>query len=1856
MPRGRVPSSPLRPDETRTQRKSRKDRERRIRRRENNDAATTDLNRSRDAARVCNRRRRIQEAMNEEESVSFRLERATRERERLQAAQSAMNDQEQAAFHLERANRERERLQAAQSAMNDQEQAASRLERATRERVRYRQLDQNQLRHHSEMEAARVSALTDADRAIFNERNRANQVNYRHNQGPRDIDESFAQYISDFTNDVKMPLENHPFVQEQQQQFRDEMAKFEMRYCYICQERWPTNQNLHLIEKYPPNNIGDNSIRYYQCSSCKRDRGNPKLFSKENDMIPLTLASGSIEELQECIDASPLERMLCARACTVMRVVRHQSGNLIYQGHSINFVQDFAGFFRTGGIPRMLNNVPYLVLVKHGCNDEIIEVRVRRRIVKLLSEYYIDHIPGYGRLDEEALNALPVDGMVQDLVMYVDEFGDSSTTTAHNPVGNTDSTVLIPQRQELESDSIQNRVREIQQLGSSSSQFTSQESDAIEQRLQSLQTGIDVNETNWPQVGSQPLNEFTTENLMVMCFPELFMDGKGDPTNKVRLRDVTIPNAAKHLIKFCVKNNVGEWVYPFATHERVAGWLESMIIRKRIMSQANYCMRQNPELQHTTISELAAISRNEGGRRFVQNIYKYTSNISGSDPYWFQRRRELIAQAEQEGLKGTLFWTLSAADNHWKDIMKLLDVPEHASPEVKRQAVRRNPHIVDFYFCRRVERAAKHLFRKCLIADWLWYRYEFQMRGSAHVHGMMKLLLSPDILNMVSKVYAGNKAMETLEAMDQFRQMSDEEKLEFQSAASKDESINVEYRQCLAASLMSPEEVQHLNECIVAGTEAETTVIRFHKWLITTMNDDLPSIDDLSENEKKLKELVKERKLLLGKIAIQQVLGNDAPMLEQSKVEIENQISSIMSTFAMKKAQVLSDYGSTPVSHPHPCAADWNETRNSKVQYQKLLFVQRHKCVGTYCMRKKKRPDGSEYGQPYCRFGFPLNLQCTWSILFDEMEGGGVRANFICKRNDPIMSQHNKMHLQSWMANCDLQIVLDEEQAIRYMVKYASKPEKSSHHMNDIMQSILQSRNENDTDNNDEEESKEERPEPADDVTGQTLIRKVAMKSVGVRNKSQQEIMHSILQEDLYHTDFVYVNIHLDKYDVRVINNNSRSQQDSPAFYQNIFDVYANRDEVHNHLSFLKFCQQFEAKKGELVKRTKRTVVITFPSLSSDSMSQFYHRYCKFFLIKHKPWNGNVNQAWGGPIIDPNEGDEDCILDDNNIIAKQRYISQFRDFQQNIDTRVLEVVNADVNRLRRVRDECQARYLEEEEAVGAEISDQSLWMQMAGMAPQTSDAAIPQDLAPRLDPNIDWVAIRVTPPELAESAGEDLNMKRSACPNAQREIGDIDMEILNDEQSFAVAIVSHKIRCNERLLMTITGGPGTGKSTVIKGITKAVNSIIGNETAVLRMGTTGTAAFVISGATCHSVLSLPINRTYCALKGDKLRILQENLKDKKIIIIDEVSMLGKKMLMYIDKRLKEGSGKQDEPFGGFNIIFVGDFQQLPPIGDTPIYDGDSSESFLLYSAIEDAVVLQKSQRQQGENPDQIAFRRILSRCTETEADGGLQEEDWHVLQTRFIQSATDAEDEKWNDAPYMFHDNNSCFEYNMAKLQDIGSPITCIKASHNNVKAAKRDSSEAQNLQAILHLCVGSEVMLTSNVWTEVGLHNGAKGKVIDFVYVDASGPLSGNVPEAVVVQFHSLAGEDQIPPFLNDYCRSVAIPRKQVEWKHNGETLIRTQFPLMLSSAMTIHKSQGRTLDMAVIDLGSSEKCCGMSLVALSRVKNLNNILLKPFSFERLRKINKSKQLPKVQLALTELDKRFQATKERYDLLWNEQ
>ena len=179
--------------------------------------------------------------------------------------------------------------------------------------------------------------------------------------------------------------------------------------------------------------------------------------------------------------------------------------------------------------------------------------------------------------------------------------------------------------------------------------------------------------------------------------------------------------------------------------------------------------------------------------------------------------------------------------------------------------------------------------------------------------------------------------------------------------------------------------------------------------------------------------------------------------------------------------------------------------------------------------------------------------------------------------------------------------------------------------------------------------------------------------------------------------------------------------------------------------------------------------------------------------------------------------------------------------------------------------------------------------------------------------------------------------------------------------------------------------------------------------------------------------------------------------------------------------------------------------------------------------------------------------------------------------------------------------------------------------------------------------------MLTSILWTHVSLHNNGRGKVIDFVYMNQDVPRSQTLPEAIVVQFSHL--EPDMPAFISNYPGIVAIPTITSECTKpigNG-VFTRTQFPLNLSLTFTIHKSQGKILKSLVIDLGAGGKCSSLTLVALWRVRMFKHFLLKPFTFERLRKVNTSSGLVYIKNALAILEQKAFPTRLQYPTIFQD-
>ena len=246
-------------------------------------------------------------------------------------------------------------------------------------------------------------------------------------------------------------------------------------------------------------------------------------------------------------------------------------------------------------------------------------------------------------------------------------------------------------------------------------------------------------------------------------------------------------------------------------------------------------------------------------------------------------------------------------------------------------------------------------------------------------------------------------------------------------------------------------------------------------------------------------------------------------------------------------------------------------------------------------------------------------------------------------------------------------------------------------------------------------------------------------------------------------------------------------------------------------------------------------------------------------------------------------------------------------------------------------------------------------------------------------------------------------------------------------------------------------------------------------------------------------------------------------------------------------------------------------------------------------------------RQAGQDPEQVKFRDILLRLRNTKVTLS----NWNYLMSRTPTRVHDLS--PFSTALHLIPTVETVVKYNVAQLQASGQPIAAIKAVHTGDNAAKAPADDAGGLEAVVCLAHSARVMLTSNLWVDVGLVNGAMGTI----FYRTGGP--PDLPIAVMVRFDSYSG----PTFPDG---TVPITPLRRCWSSSGVQCSRLQLPLKLAWAVTIHKSQGLTLDKVVIDVGKRE--C-LTFVACSRVRQLQDLLFTPpFPYQRLSSLSNRSRL----------------------------
>lgn len=396
---------------------------------------------------------------------------------------------------------------------------------------------------------------------------------------------------------------------------------------------------------------------------------------------------------------------------------------------------------------------------------------------------------------------------------------------------------------------------------------------------------------------------------------------------------------------------------------------------------------------------------------------------------------------------------------------------------------------------------------------------------------------------------------------------------------------------------------------------------------------------------------------------------------------------------------------------------------------------------------------------------------------------------------------------------------------------------------------------------------------------------------------------------------------------------------------------------------------------------------------------------------------------------------------------------------------------------------------------------------------------------------------------------------------------------MNDKQLEALNVV----KTNRNLFLT--GSAGTGKSYTIKSIVSyfETNNINYGLTAL-----TGCAAVLINGQTIHSFLGLGISRDLKEIikNLEKFKKQLKIIKDLQSLIIDEISMMDDELFEIIDKLLKNVK-RTDKVFGGIQVILVGDFHQLPPITNDYCFNSPVWNDLKLTSIVLTEIIRQK---------DDDVLKQILEEIrNEKLSDNSLD-----ILKNLVITDKIEGDIKPTRLYPININvDKINDYEYK--KLLKINKGVQVL------YKARCLDMKESELSKYDVNLTVNAQIMIIRNICMEKKLVNGTRGIVVEL---------------------------EEFGIIMKDMDGNLHRIEYYMDIKTNGKKKIDIRFlPVKLAYAISIHKSQGASIDYLEIDLGDDIFISGQLYTALSRATNINNLRLSNFSRSSLIKNKKIKK-----------------------------
>ena len=1209
-----------------------------------------------------------------------------------------------------------------------------------------------------------------------------------------------------------------------------------------------------------------------------------------------------------------------------------------------------------------------------------------------------------------------------------------------------------------------------------------------------------------PGEGQVPV--FRDASAEYKCFPTIFC-GAERPKNEERHRPISMSMIFKAELRSIDPRVCLNIPNIF--------WKATYIKCKQVISKCHLALRKiiGSKTKDVTAKQLLDPGTRDAIRRLDEG-YRIFRSVRHSPPYFEHRKKEVNAMIRQLGYP-SVFFSLSAADTHWKDLIRCLallvngdnltdDEIEHSLTfQQKCKLVSSHPTVCSRFFHHRVQKFINLILTGDhapvgTVSDF-FYRVEFQKRGSPHIHGFLWIKDAPNIQNA-----------------------SDEEICKYvDSCMSCSSNVPDHMKQYLKLQLHS-----HNRSC--KRKQGNRTVCRF---------------------------------------------GAPWPPME--------------------KTQVLY-----PIDND--CDNDFDTNKKKLANIMEMI---------------KKLPDNVNTHEEWLAF---IGMTSEQYIML--IRSTIHRRKLFMKRSprETRINVYMKGLLHAWQANHDVQFVLNPYQCVSYICDYMTKSQKG---ISELMQAA-----------NDEVRT--------GNMNLKESVRHIGNKFVNAAESPIQQCCYDILslpitnstrKKEFINTSPPELRVGLaksmetlrqmkpDSKQVTMLSNIDRYSM-RPKFLESwcLAEYVAKTDIEYPKKSAThpvcddddeddpesrEDCEQNETfaerdgfpyvlRNGLVLRLRTKNKIIRFRRYSEKNDPENYYRE---MLMLYVPWRKEseligIHSSYAGAFA-------------QHAHAISERVTVFEPYSAELDA-AWDELHADTN------------------------NDTNIEQNDQGESDDTNEATDMPVIAPDRDSllfRVDIGAALGIPPTQHDQ-DEEISQQIKLSDSDYYKL----LAMLNKrQQEFHTHITHQALTSSTQTLVALHGGAGTGKSTVINAISESLRRILTmrsgedfEKPVLCLMAPTGKAAYNIGGETIHRALFVPASQRleYKALKWDVLNTIRSKFHGISWIIIDEFSMVGKRMINFINLRMQEIFGTQ-QLFGGINVLLVGDLHQLQPVKDGWIFeDMDGPYGALAPNVFKDNFSLFELDEIMRQRDDKH-FAEVLNRIR----CGKQTTNDITFLKTRCISEERSLE---LPNIPHFYTTNEKKDHYNMLVMQETDAPSVTVEGidvvqsdipkseQRKALGAAKiKPTSASGNLPHILIIKVGVKYDVTANISPRDGIVNGAECVVRNI------GPnMSDGLPQFVWVEFlDSNVGKDMRRQIRSTYEEFVSkkwtpiqpITRTFVATRNNYH-ITRKQFPLQMSSGRTIHKAQSATHTNIVVDLSGPDRAPPnfwqhMHYVALSRCTKLDGL-----------------------------------------------